>query len=200
MTKAAIVTGAARGIGASTVLALAGAGWSVIALDRCSDDPRLRYALGTRVELDALVERARAVSGGRGEVVGTVGDASRVEVVSDAVDRAERHFGGLDAYIAAAGVIAGGVPQWELDPAAEAAVLEANLSAVLVASRVAIPALLRRPTPRDGRFIAVASAAGSRGLPLLAAYCAAKAGVIARGHRCHGEYREPWVDRHPDPR
>jgi NAD(P)-dependent dehydrogenase (short-subunit alcohol dehydrogenase family) len=40
-----------------------------------------------------------------------------------------------------------------------------------------VPALLRRPVPRSGRFIAVASAAATRGLPMLAAYCAAKAGV-----------------------
>jgi NAD(P)-dependent dehydrogenase (short-subunit alcohol dehydrogenase family) len=40
-----------------------------------------------------------------------------------------------------------------------------------------VPALLRRPAPRSGRFLAVASAAAARGLPMLAAYCAAKAGV-----------------------
>jgi len=40
-----------------------------------------------------------------------------------------------------------------------------------------VPALLRRPEPRSGRFLAVASAAATRGLPMLAAYCAAKAGV-----------------------
>jgi NAD(P)-dependent dehydrogenase (short-subunit alcohol dehydrogenase family) len=38
-------------------------------------------------------------------------------------------------------------------------------------------ALLRRRQPRSGRFLAVASAAATRGLPKLAAYCAAKAGV-----------------------
>jgi NAD(P)-dependent dehydrogenase (short-subunit alcohol dehydrogenase family) len=48
---------------------------------------------------------------------------------------------------------------------------------VLNLARVAVPALLRRPAPRQGRFIAVASAAATRGLPMLAAYCAAKAGV-----------------------
>jgi NAD(P)-dependent dehydrogenase (short-subunit alcohol dehydrogenase family) len=60
----------------------------------------------------------------------------------------------------------------------EQAVLEVDLTAVLVAARVSIPALLRRPEPRDGRFLAVASTAASRGLPMLAAYSAAKAGVV----------------------
>jgi NAD(P)-dependent dehydrogenase (short-subunit alcohol dehydrogenase family) len=76
-----------------------------------------------------------------------------------------------------AGVIAGGVPQWELDPEQEQAVLDVCLGAVLTASRVAIPALLKRPQPRRGRFLAVSSTAALRGLPMLAAYCAAKAGV-----------------------
>jgi NAD(P)-dependent dehydrogenase (short-subunit alcohol dehydrogenase family) len=56
-------------------------------------------------------------------------------------------------------------------------VLEVDLIGVLNLARAAIPALLRRPEPRSGRFLAVASAAASRGLPMLAAYCAAKAGV-----------------------
>src|SRR6202020_3156362 len=76
-----------------------------------------------------------------------------------------------------AGVIAGGVPQWELAPRTEQAVLDIDLGGVLNLARAAVPALLRRPEPRSGRFLAVASAAATRGLPMLAAYCAAKAGV-----------------------
>ena len=55
--------------------------------------------------------------------------------------------------------------------------LDVDLGGVLNLARVAVPALLRRPEPRRGRFLAVASAAATRGLPMLAAYCAAKAGV-----------------------
>ncbi len=42
----------------------------------------------------------------------------------------------------------------------------------------AFRALLRRPKPCNGRFIAVVSSAATRGLPMLAAYCADKAGVV----------------------
>ena len=46
MSPAAVVTGAARGIGAATVDALVAQGWQVVAVDRCADDPALDYPLG----------------------------------------------------------------------------------------------------------------------------------------------------------
>jgi SDR family mycofactocin-dependent oxidoreductase len=177
MSRVAVVTGAARGIGAATVTALAAAGWSIVAVDRCSDDPRLPYGLGTEQELAAVVMQARAAAGEDERVRSLAGNAASDADMGAAVNDAERAFGGVDAVVAVAGVIAGGVPLWEMPLAQQQAVLEGNLESVFVAARVGIPALLRRPEPRAGRFVAVASAAATRGLPMLAAYCAAKAGV-----------------------
>lgn len=168
-SRVAVVTGAARGIGAATVTALARAGWSVVAVDACADDPALGYSLATRSELDALA----AV----GEVTTLVADVRDVAALADAVDAAVTSYGGLDAAIAVAGVIAGGAPHWQTDVAAENVVVDVDLVGVMNLARVAVPAMLRRPEPRHGRFLAVASAAAVRGLPNLAAYCAAKAGV-----------------------
>lgn len=109
--------------------------------------------------------------------VSLVADAASAEGVKEAVELAERRFGGLDAMVAAAGVIAGGVPLWEVPLEQQEAVLEANLVSAFIAARVGVPALLRRPQPRAGRFVVVTSAAATRGLPKLAAYCAAKAGA-----------------------
>jgi SDR family mycofactocin-dependent oxidoreductase len=180
--RVALVTGAARGIGAATVLALAGAGWSVLAVDSAADDPALPYPMATRADLSEVVGRAEVVSrasesAGDGRVRSFVADVRDAGAVTAAVAEAQRRWGGLDAAIAAAGVIAGGVPLWEVPPAQEQAVLDVNLGGVLSLARAAVPALLRRPAPRSGRFLAVASAAATRGLPTLAAYCAAKAGV-----------------------
>jgi SDR family mycofactocin-dependent oxidoreductase len=196
--RVALVTGAARGIGAATVLALAAGGWRVVAVDRCADDPALPYPLGSREELDLVVASACAAAGrdaagagsagaGSAGSAGTAGgDAAVVAAQADtrdasalaaAVALAESRWGGLDSAIAAAGVIAGGVPAWQVPPDQEQAVLDIDLGGVLTLARVTVPALLRRPEPRHGRFLAVASAAATRGLPMLAAYCAAKAGV-----------------------
>ncbi|WP_280367475.1 mycofactocin-coupled SDR family oxidoreductase [Nocardia wallacei] len=175
--RVAVVTGAARGIGAATVLALADRGWSVLAVDVAADDSVLPYAMGTKQELLAVATEA----GGRVNRVGAVrpfvadvrdADALRA-AVADAVDA----WGGLDAAIAAAGVIAGGVPLWDMRIEQERAVLDVCLGGVTNLARAAVPALLDRPAPRSGRFLAVASAAATKGLPQLAAYCAAKAGV-----------------------
>ena len=140
-----------------------------------------------------MVDGARALAGSDDAVRPVIGDASAVDDMAAAVALAEGEFGGLDAVVAVAGVIAGGVPLWKMPPEQQEAVFDANLASVLVASRVGIPALLRRPEPRPGRFVAVASAAATRGLPMLAAYCAAKAGVTGLVRALAAELRGTGV-------
>lgn len=173
----AIITGAARGIGAATTLALARQGWSVLALDRVADDRALPYPMARQADLAQVLEQAQQAAGAPEHVAAYRADVRDQAALARAVTEAEERWGGLDAAIAAAGVIAGGVPLWEVPPEQEQAVLDINLGGVINLARAAIPALLRRPEPRSGRFLAVASAAATRGLPMLAAYCAAKAGV-----------------------
>lgn len=180
MSRVALVTGAARGIGAATVRALAAEGWSVVATDRCRDDPRIGYPLGTREELE-LVAADATLLGGR--VVALPADTCDAAALQLAVDEAMTRFGGLHAALAVAGVVAGGVPLWEQPEDELDAVLEVDLRGVITLARVAIPALLAAEPPRSGRFLAVSSAAATRGLPMLSAYGAAKSGVngLVRG-------------------
>ncbi len=175
--RAAVVTGAARGIGAATLVALAREGWAVLAVDSCTDDPTLGYRMATQADLTEALAAARAAAIGKDRVACIVADVRDAGAMAAAVADAERRWGGLDAAIACAGVVGGGTPHWESSAATERTVLDVNLGGVLNLARAAVPALLRRPAPRAGRFLAVASAAATEGLPNLAAYCAAKAGV-----------------------
>jgi SDR family mycofactocin-dependent oxidoreductase len=173
--RSAIVIGAARGIGAATAVALGRAGGDVTLVDRCADDPRLPYALATPADLEAAVADVRATGAA---ATGVVADACDADAIATVVSDVEARCGGVDAVVVSAGVIAGGVPVWEMPVEQVEAVLDIDLRAVIVAARAGVPALLRRPEPRTGRFVAVASTAAARGLPMLSAYCAAKAGVV----------------------
>jgi SDR family mycofactocin-dependent oxidoreductase len=175
--RVAVVTGAARGIGAATVQALAELGWSVLAVDVAADDPALPYSMGAAEDLACVVADANSSTGAPDRIKPFLADVRDLAALHAAIADAEALWGGLDAAIAVAGVIAGGVPQWQVPIAEEQAVLDIDLGGVLNLARAAVPALLRRPEPRSGRFIAVASTAATHGLPMLAAYCAAKAGV-----------------------
>ncbi|HET8931082.1 MAG TPA: mycofactocin-coupled SDR family oxidoreductase [Acidimicrobiales bacterium] len=178
----ALVTGAARGIGAATVAALTGAGWRVIATDACADDPRLAYPLGTRAELDGVAARAPS------SIRAVTADVRDVGALRDAVDEGLDEFGRLDAAIGCAGVLAGGDPAWETTADTWNVQVEVNLTGMWHLATAAIPAILRSTGSADdaaggqgaghGSFVAVSSAAGTTGLPMLSAYAASKHGVI----------------------
>jgi SDR family mycofactocin-dependent oxidoreductase len=172
VSPVAVVTGAARGMGAATVDALVASGWQVVAVDRAADDPALDYPLASEAELEELAER-------HGDAVRTrVGDVRHSADMQAAVDEAVERFGGLHAAVAAAGVLSGGTPLWETTDAQWDTLFDVNVNGVRRLAAAAVPALLREPVPRRGRVVAVASAAGFLGLRRLSAYSASKAAVI----------------------
>jgi SDR family mycofactocin-dependent oxidoreductase len=169
MTRVAIVTGAARGIGAATVDALVNDGYRVVAFDRCREVDAIPYAMATEAELTAVATR-------HGDhVVALVGDVRSAADTQLAVATAVDHFGGLDVVVAGAGVIAGGVRIDQMSDDAYDAVMSVNLLGVRRLLQAAVPAMVERG---GGRVVAISSAASVQGLPLLAAYSAAKAAVV----------------------
>ncbi len=172
MSPAAIVTGAARGIGAATVDALVDQGWHVVAVDSCADDPALDYPLATEADLQRVADRHG------GAVRTVVADVRSASDMRGVVDEAQRHFGNLQAAVAVAGAVGGGAPMWETPDAQWEVLFGVNVDGVRNLAAAAVPALLDAPAPRDGRVVAVASAAGTLGLRRMAAYCASKHAVI----------------------
>ncbi|GCD33264.1 short-chain dehydrogenase [Streptomyces chrestomyceticus JCM 4735] len=152
--RTAVVTGAARGLGAHMARSLVRRGADVALLG---------------LEEDAL-ERVAA---------GLPGHAEHwpVDVTDeDAMDRAaalvERRFGPPSVVVANAGVVAGG-PFLDTDPAVWRRVVEVNLIGSAVTARAFLPALLRT----RGYFLQVASLAAIGPAPMLSAYCASKSGA-----------------------
>lgn len=175
--RVALVTGAARGIGAAVVDALVGRGYRVVAVDSCAADGPERpagvgYPLATREDLDAVAARHPE------QVVARVVDVRDRATLAAVVAEAREPSGGLDAVVAAAAVITGGAPLWETTDEQLAAQWEVTVGGVWNTAAVTVPALLERPEPRTGRFVALASAAAHRGLWGLSAYGAAKHAVV----------------------
>lgn len=166
----ALITGAARGIGAAAAEALAAQGWNLVLVDVCGNDPAVGYPLASREELDASAQRCG------GEAV--VGDVRSAADLGRAVDVATGRFGGLDVAVGVAGVLIAAGRVWEMSDEQWHATLDTNLTGTFNLARAAVPAMLDRPTPRSGRFVAVSSAAAFKATPRLAAYSASKAGVV----------------------
>lgn len=168
----ALVTGAARGIGGATARRLAADGFAVVLVDICSDISPLPYAMATKADLDATVAACGP------HAIGVVADVRHQDQLDAAVRTAVGEFGGLDVAVAAAGIVGGGDPAWNISEEAFQVNIDVNLTGVWRTAKAAIPAMLERPKPRRGRFVAVASAAGMRGNPTIADYTAAKHGVV----------------------
>lgn len=170
--RVALVTGAGRGIGAACARRLARDGFAVVAVDICHDDVAIPYGLSTRAELDAVVADCGRYA------VAVEADVRSSEMLDAAVATATERFGGLDAVVAAAGVMVGGATAWKQTDATWNADIDINLTGVWRTARAAVPALLARPAPRSGRFVAIASAAGLGGHPTISAYVASKHAVV----------------------
>jgi 3-hydroxybutyrate dehydrogenase len=152
----AIVTGGNRGIGAAIAWALARAGASLTLMGR---------------DAIKLMDTARTIAAECGVDVLTVEcDVADEASVTSAFERAG------DAYILVNN--AGQARGAELQDTSRAlwdALIGVNLTGAFHCTRAVLPAMLRNG---EGRIINIASTAGLKGYTRIAAYCAAKHGVV----------------------
>jgi SDR family mycofactocin-dependent oxidoreductase len=173
--RVALVTGAGRGIGAATVRALCAQEYEVLALDGCAGtgpDRGVDYALATREDLEKLGAEHP------GQVRVEVADVRDRQALEAAAAKAVEYFGRLDTAVAAAAVISGGRPLWETPESEVRTLWDVDVLGVWNTAAAVVPHFLAGPAPSGCRFVAVASAAGTRGLFHLSGYGVAKHAVV----------------------
>lgn len=160
--RAAIVTGAARGLGAGIVARLLADGWRVGLVD----------VAGSRVT-------ARRLDPAGGRTVGIDADVTREADCARAVRETVDAFGRLDALVNNAGVGGPSTPVHETEPEIFRDVLEVNLVGPFLMARAAVPELLR--VGEDAAIVNITSVLGQRGEAGAGAYSASKGGLALLG-------------------
>ncbi len=174
--KVAIVTGCGRerGIGRAIAVRLAREGADVVAADYCRSMPEYPDAkFGQMEELEGVATEIRKL--GRRSIAVKVDVTDEAEVAAMAA-AAMKEFGRVDILCnnAGGGVGGGPVVQQTLDSWNRTVAI--NLTGTFLCAKHVAPKIIEGK--RGGRIINTASIAGKRGGPMMAAYCAAKHGVI----------------------
>ena len=159
--KTAIVTGASSGIGRATATLLAREGARLVVTARRAP------------ALDDLV--AEIVRAG-GEAVAIAGDIRDEGLAAALVDTAVRRFGGHDIAFNNAGTLGEMASVPDLTTEGWRETIDINLTAAFLGARRQVPAMIERG---GGSLVFTSSFVGHTvGFPGLAAYAAAKAGLV----------------------
>ena len=159
MTRVALVTGAAQGIGRAIARHLLDDGWRIGALDLSGSGLHRAFA-----------EKSR-------ETLSIDTDVRDEDAVSDAVTAVEHRFGRLDAVVSNAGIIVR-KPLRHLTLDEWHRVIDTNLTAAFLLARAA-----ERPLRKaKGSFVTIASTRALMSEPNTESYAASKGGLLALTH------------------
>lgn len=158
-----VVTGAARGLGARLA--------------------RVLHGRGARPVLVGLEPAGlAALAADLGDAPTWTADVTDAEAMARTAEEVAERFGRVDAVVANAGVATGG-PFLDIDAAAFERVIQVNLLGSVTTARAFLPALVES----RGYLLQIASLAALTPAPMMAAYCASKAGVEAFAHCLRAE-------------
>ncbi len=158
--KAAIVTGASRGIGRAIALRLAAQGARVV----------VNYAANDA----AAQETVKAIADAGGQAMAAQADVRDAEQVKRLVARCQDAFDGLHILVNNAGVLRD-CPAMMMKEAVWDEVVDINLKGAFLCAKAAIRPMMKQ---RWGRIVNISSDAGLMGDAQRANYSAAKAGVV----------------------
>jgi 3-oxoacyl-[acyl-carrier protein] reductase len=157
--RAAIVTGAAKGIGYATAVRLLDSGAGVSLWD---------------ADQGSLAEATERLAG-KGAVHSVAVDVCDADAVAAATEAALTAFPAIDVMVCNAGIAGIIKSAWDYTLAEWDHLLRVDLTSVFLNCRAVVPHMLVR---RYGRIVTVSSIAGMEGAANNAAYSAAKAGII----------------------
>jgi NAD(P)-dependent dehydrogenase (short-subunit alcohol dehydrogenase family) len=155
--RVALVTGASRGIGRATALALARAGHRVVALARSGE--LLEELAAEEPRVDPLQAAIDTPEGCAGAVAAARNLAGPPTILVNNAGRGGWHDR----------------PIWEQDREGWRASMAVNLDAPFELTRGVVPGMVENGW---GRIVMISSTAGQVGAPAMAPYCASKHGVI----------------------
>ena len=159
--RAAVITGASRGIGEAAARLFAEAGCSVLLAARSTD------------AIERVAAEIRAASGAAEAVACDVADPTAVEA---AIARAEAAFGRFDFLVNNAGLIEPIGRIEDLAPADFGRVIDVNLKGVFNGLHAALP---RMTAQGSGVIVNISSGAATGALEGWSHYCSSKAGALS---------------------
>jgi NAD(P)-dependent dehydrogenase (short-subunit alcohol dehydrogenase family) len=168
--KVAIITGGGYGIGKEIALLYAREGMK-LALAARSEGPLNE----TRAAAEKLGARAIAVRA----------DVSKEADCTRIVDETVKAFGRVDILVNNAGVAGPTKRSTEMSLAEWQEVIDINLTGAWLASRAAIPTMVKQGS---GNILMISSGAGRRGYPLRSPYAASKWAMIGLTQTLAGEW------------
>jgi NAD(P)-dependent dehydrogenase (short-subunit alcohol dehydrogenase family) len=167
--KVAIVTGAASGIGRATALLLGREGARVTCVDR---------------EEAASAAVAHDIVAAGGAAIGVAADVTSEADMERMAEATLGAYGRIDALHANAGIAGVGSAHEETVDGWQR-VIDVNLTGVWLSARAVLPAMMRQEA---GSIVTTASVGGMKGVKALAAYAAAKGGVIGLSRQMAVDY------------
>jgi 3-oxoacyl-[acyl-carrier protein] reductase len=157
--KTALITGAGRGIGRATAIALAKEGIHLGLIG---------------LNMSNLEKVAAELAGFDVKVSAATADVTDLESVTHAVEHIKSDIGPIDILINNAGIAKfGGF--LDLSPEEWEKIIQVNLMGVYNVTRVVLPGMIER---KSGDIMNISSSAGQKGAPVTSAYSASKFAVL----------------------
>lgn len=169
MSRVAVVTGGASGIGEATCHELARRGLKVGVLD----------------VNEQAAQRVTEELRGTGVIsVGVGADVTDRAAVEEAFDKVRSELGPVSVLVTSAGLF-GFSPFAEITAEAWARIIDVNLTGTFHCCQIALPDML---AAKWGRIVMISSSSAQRGSPFAAHYAAAKGGVLTLTKSLAREY------------